>query len=197
MAERPRPRPTTWLPVLVGLAGAVLAAVAAAKPWASAGSAAESLAAAGLAGAGEEPFALALALVALAAWGALLVTRGRFRLVVVVLGLLAAAGVFLTGVLAHADAPDSVRRAVSDHLALSPKAAAAIDIGLTGWYWVAMVAALVTVAGFVLALRALDRIPSMGGRYDAPGTVAERARTEPRTQTEIWKAIDEGVDPTE
>ena len=188
---------SAWLPVLVGLAGAVFTAVAAAKPWASAGAAAKSLASAGLSGAGEEPLALALALVALAAWGAVLVTRGRFRLVIVVVGLLSALGVFVTAVVAHSDAPDSVRRAVADNLALSPKAADTIHIALTGWYWVGAVAAVVTAAGFVLALRALPRLPSMGGRYDAPGAVAERARTEPRTQTEIWKAIDEGVDPTE
>ncbi|HEX7740654.1 MAG TPA: Trp biosynthesis-associated membrane protein, partial [Marmoricola sp.] len=87
---------SAWLPVLVGLAGAVFTAVAAAKPWASAGAAAKSLASAGLSGAGEEPLALALALVALAAWGAVLVTRGRFRLVIVVVGLLSALGVFVT-----------------------------------------------------------------------------------------------------
>ena len=62
--------------------------------------------------------------------------------------------------------------------------------------WVGL-AYLIAGVCFVLALRALPRLPSMGGRYDAPGAVAERARTEPRTQTEIWKAIDEGVDPTE
>ena len=188
---------STWLPVLLGVCGAALTAVAAAKPWASAGRAAESLSAAGLSGAGEEPLGLALALVALAAWGALLVTRGRFRVVIAGLGLLAAAGVVATALVEGGPVQDSVRTAVSDHLALSPKAAAAIDVGLTGWYWVSLLAAVVTVVAFALALRAIDRIPSMGGRYDAPGTLAQRARTEPRTQTEIWKALDEGVDPTE
>ena len=195
MTEPPPPR-SAWLPVLVGLAAAVLTAVAAAKPWASAGKSATSPAAAGLSGAGQEPLALALALVALAAWGAVLVTRGRFRLGIVVVGLLGAVGVVVTAVVAHSDAPDSVRRAVADELSPSMDSAA-IHVTLTGWYWVAAVAAVFTVVGFVLALRDVARLPSMGGRYDAPGAVAQRARTEPRTQTEIWKAIDEGVDPTE
>ena len=99
MTEPPPPR-SAWLPVLVGLAAAVLTAVAAAKPWASAGKSATSPAAAGLSGAGQEPLALALALVALAAWGAVLVTRGRFRLGIVVVGLLGALGVVVTAVVA-------------------------------------------------------------------------------------------------
>ena len=84
--------------VFLGLASATLAAVAAARDWATSRSltaeVAASEAATGFATGSEvAPLALALALVALAAWGAVLVLRGRARNVVSLLGLLASAGV--------------------------------------------------------------------------------------------------------
>jgi uncharacterized membrane protein (TIGR02234 family) len=183
--------------LVLGVGAGAMTAVAAAKPWAAPAAGTDALQAAGVGTAGEVPLALALGLVALAAWGAMLVTRGLFRRVVAVIGAVAAVGTAITAVVGAWRAPHSVHTAVRDHLALSTKAADAINVGLTGWYWTALVASFLLVAGFAMALRDLGSWPSMGSRYDAPATAAERARSEPRTPQEIWKALDDGVDPTD
>lgn len=183
--------------LVLGVGSAALAAVASAKAWAAPAAGNHALAAAGAGTAGEVPLALALSLAALAAWGAILVTRGGFRRGVAVVGAVASVGALIAAVTGASKAQDSVRAAVRDHLALPAKAADAIHVGLTGWYWVALVATVLMVAGFVLALRDLSAWPTMGARYDAPADAAEQARTEPRSQQEIWKALDQGVDPTE
>jgi hypothetical protein len=36
----------------------------------------------------------------------------------------------------------------------------------------------------------------MGTKYDAPGAQAERASEQPSDNLDIWKALDEGRDPT-
>ena len=38
--------------------------------------------------------------------------------------------------------------------------------------------------------------PEMGSRYDAPAAAPQRARLPPETNIDIWKALDEGRDPT-
>src|SRR4051794_40604755 len=107
MAERSRSYGPT---VLVGLAGATLAAVAAARDWARAsGSAAGVDVAAAVKGSATTPLAVALALVALAAWGVVLVLRGRPRRAVAVVGALASAGVLGAGGRALGRAPGDAR----------------------------------------------------------------------------------------
>jgi len=187
--------------LLVGLAAAALAAVAGAKPWAElsatgrrlvpgAGAAADST----IGTAGQAPLALALALVALAGWGAILVTRGRFRLVVTIIGALAAAGLVVVAVAEFAGAPDSVRDAV----AASGRAGA--DVARrTGWYWTGLIAGLVLLASYVLTLLRIRELPSMSARYDAPGAAAPAGQPtgQPTSNLDIWKAIDAGEDPTD
>ena len=68
-------------------------AVAASRDWATgSGSAAGVDVTASVKGSSSAPLAVALALVALAAWGVVLVLRGRARRVVAVVGALATAG---------------------------------------------------------------------------------------------------------
>jgi uncharacterized membrane protein (TIGR02234 family) len=187
----------TFVPVLLpGVLGAALAAAASAKPWAGLGHAVGTLPmhAPGLESAGQVPLASALSLVALAGWGALLVTRGRVRRGIAVLGLLAALALVVVAVAGAWTAPHDLRHAVDSELALPSGSSATVDVGLTGWYWVALVAGLVTLGGFALAVRYATAWPAMASRYDAPGArpVPER----PTTNQELWKAIDEGHDPT-
>ncbi|MGH3363955.1 MAG: Trp biosynthesis-associated membrane protein, partial [Nocardioidaceae bacterium] len=79
--------------VLVGLAGAALAAVAGARDWAtSQGDAAGIKVEASVTGAESQPLVAALALVALASWGVVLVSRGLARRAVAVVGLAASLG---------------------------------------------------------------------------------------------------------
>jgi hypothetical protein len=51
----------------------------------------------------------------------------------------------------------------------------------------------------VLAMRWAPQWPEMGSRYDAPGVQSEPASVPPEDQSslDLWKALDEGKDPTE
>ena len=172
--------------VLAGLAGATLAAVAATQPWATAtGTAAGADVTGAVEGSESAPLSLALSLVALAGWGAVLVLRGRVRRVVAVVGAAAAAGALAAALAAFGRAQDDAvtaavaRGADGDTFASS----------LTGWYFTAVVGALLTIAAFVVAVRRATRWPAMGSRYDAPAA-------RPQTDQDLWKALDDGRDPT-
>ena len=72
----------------------------------------------------------------------------------------------------------------------------------TGWYWVSGVAAVLTLLTTLAAVRLVPGWPEMGRRYDAPApeaaTAAEAPATPPeeRENLDLWKAMDEGRDPT-
>jgi len=178
--------------VVGGLGGAVLAAVASGRDWASArGDAAGVEVSAAVAGSDTGPLALALSLVALAAWGAVLVLRGRVRRAVAVIGALAAAGVLATVVERFDGAQDDALAAVRAAGATGDVAAAS----LTGWYWAAAVGALLTLGALLVAVVRSPGWPGMGSRYDAPAARREQQQAEPSEQ-DLWRALDEGHDPT-
>lgn len=172
--------------VLLGGAASALAATAASRPWATAtvdvGGAAREFSADG---SDVAPLALALGLVALASWGAVLVTRTRGRQVASLVGLAASAG-------ALAAAAASYNRAVDEAVELGGGPALA-DGSHTAWFFVLLVTAGAAAVLFGVAVRAAAGWPEMGARYDAPG-----GRSAPRTpeQADLWKALDEGHDPT-
>jgi uncharacterized membrane protein (TIGR02234 family) len=139
------------------------------------------------------PAATALALVVLACWGVLLVTRGLARRIASVLGLLAALGLVATLVAGFGSAPDAVRDAYRDLGVADP------DVTRTGWFWLAALGALLTVVTALLAVRLAPGWPEMGRRYDAPAdAVPPEPAAEPadRENLDLWKAMDEGRDPT-
>ena len=188
-AER-RPRDRGFAPaVAVGLAGAALAAVAGARTWASAeGDAAGLRVEAAVTGAESQPLVSALALVALAAWGVLLVTRGRARRVVALVGLAAALGAFVAVLLAFGDVQDDALAAVMDRGATGDVFATS----LSPWYYLSAVGTLLAVAGLAVAVVRAPRWPAMGSRYDAP-----TARpTSSDAEEDMWRALDAGEDPT-
>jgi hypothetical protein len=184
MADRPR----TWFGpvVLLGLGSAGLAAVASAKPWFRA--AVDSRLLPGVREperSADMPLALALALVVLAAWGVLLVTRGRMRRVVVGLGLAAAVGVLACVVVAPFTLPDQVREnlpGLSDDVSVSP----------TGWFFTTAVVTAVALAVLVVAWFTVPRWPTMSSRYDVPTKPSPDA-----DEADLWKALDAGRDPTD
>jgi uncharacterized membrane protein (TIGR02234 family) len=185
-------RRTFGAAVGAGLASAVLAAVAGHQPWAE-GSAPGGLGElSATVEAGTVPAANALSLVVLACWGVLLVTRGAVRRVVAALGLLAALGLAATVVVGFSTAPDHVRSAYHDLGVAEP------DVGLTAWWWVAAVATLLTLATTLLAVRLVPSWPEMGRRYDAPAAAAPEPAKAPEEleNLDLWKAINEGRDPT-
>jgi uncharacterized membrane protein (TIGR02234 family) len=188
MADRPdRRRRTSFAPtVIVGLAAAGLATVAATQTWATATTRASGVRTVAAEGTDVAPAVLPLALVALAAWGTVLVLRRRGRRVVAVLGLLASCGAAGSAVaLAHTSA-DVAARVLGD--------ASDASLHTTAWPFVTVGAALVAAGAFVVAFLRAPQWPEMSARYDAPG---DRPRTAgPMTDTDLWKALDAGDDPT-
>ena len=186
--------------VLVGVGAAVLSAVAGHQPWARAhGGTAQADSAliefATDSGPGESPAAGALALVLLACWGVILVSRGRFRRAGAALAVLAGLGVLVLVVLGHADVPATVRDAVAAVGVSDP------EVTRTAWYWMTGASALASTVAAALAFTWAPAWPEMGQRYDAPPRAAssapssEEAPSE-RSDTELWKALDDGRDPT-
>jgi uncharacterized membrane protein (TIGR02234 family) len=187
--------------VVAGLAGAGLAAVASAQVWGRAEATAPAVRVVEARGADVAPVAVPLALVALAAWGALLVLRRRGRRVVAVVGFAAAVGVAVT-VAVRVGAVDATAR----DLVSGGATRGDVSTDVTLWPYAAAVGAVVSAVLFVVAWRAAPTWPEMSSRYDAP--VAERADAaegtgqrgaevsgEP-TAGELWSALDEGRDPT-
>jgi uncharacterized membrane protein (TIGR02234 family) len=200
----PDPRRRTFGPVVgAGVVSAGLAAVAGHQPWASGTGSGGFGELSATVEAGRVPAANALALVVLACWGVLLVTRGRVRRVVAVLAVLAALGLVAAVVVGFDAAPEHVRDAYAQLGVPDP------DVSRTGWYWVAGIASVLTLLTTLAAVRLVPGWPEMGRRYDAPaapeatGTqVAAHADVPPtppeeRENLDLWKALDEGRDPTD
>jgi uncharacterized membrane protein (TIGR02234 family) len=175
--------------VLGGLVGAGLSALAGAKPWAAPDGRPGSTLVDDTGG--HVPLAGALGLVALAAWGVVLVTRGRVRRGVAALGAVVAAGLVITAVVGRSQALDSARHATVD-LGRTPSGA-----HVTGWWWVALLASLLALAAAAAAVRFCGTWPEMGSRYDAPAGPAREPEPEDMEDIDLWRAIDQGRDPTD
>ena len=133
----------------------------------------------------------------LACWGVLLVTRGRVRRAVAVLGLLAAVGLVVAVVvgLRHAARPGRRRRCGQSG---SPADSSATE--LTAWFWVAA-----AVGPWLLRRRGRARRPlgagtgprwAAGTTRRAPRRSRRAAAGGPQSNLDLWKAMDEGRDPT-
>jgi len=176
--------------VLVGLAGAGVVALAGSETWISGASCGGQQVAP--AGTGDAPGATAVALALVAAWGVLLVTRGRVRHVVAFLVALLAIGLVPAVLFGFESAGD----AVVDSLG-----AVGVDCVEThpeGWFWAAVVALPFAVVPAVAAVLLAPSWPEMGRRYDAPAGAATApvAAPEERENLDLWKDMDEGRDPT-
>ena len=179
--------------VLAGLVGATTAAVAGAEDWARAASATAGTPVSGaVEGSETAPLVVALALVALAAWGVVLVVRGRPRRVVAVVGALVSAGSLAATVAAFGRAQDDAVGAVVAQGA----GADTFTSSLTAWYYAAGAGAGLALAAFGVAVRAAPRWPAMGSRYDAPAARSDAGTAAPVTEQDMWRALDDGRDPT-
>lgn len=191
-----RPATRTFAPaVLLGLGSAALVAVAGNQAWAKAaegqGIGQEVASVSVAVGEAKAPLATALALVVLATWGVLLVSRGRFRRAISWFAGLAAVGLLAAVVAALFAAPDAVASAYE------PYGVTDVEVHRTAWAWVALVGALLALGAAALAVRDVGRWPQMGRRYDAPGTDAPAPEAGERSHLDLWKAMDEGRDPTD
>ena len=185
----------TFVPVvLLGLGSGTLAAVAANRTWARGDgsdgdfSQVPSNLILQIESDRDMPLALSLSLVALAAWGVLLATRGAVRRILAVLALAAALGVVATVIAGHQTMPGEIRadfEGLRRHRCAGPLHG--VVLGGRGGRGRLGDAAM-------LAVREVRDWPEMGSRYDAPGG---GPADDPESNLDMWKAIDEGRDPTE
>jgi uncharacterized membrane protein (TIGR02234 family) len=194
MADSVAPRRSTFGPVvLLGLATAGLTAVAGNNPAAKAdGRGATAVSSGLLSYDAHMALVTALGLVVLACWGVLLVTRGRVRRAVALLGAVASAGALVTAVVGWSQVPDQLR----DELAQVGVADSATSH--TAWFWAACLGALLSLLACAAAFVLAPSWPEMGRRYDAPVVAGGVPATAPEEQSnlDLWKALDEGHDPT-
>lgn len=185
-----------YAPVVLGtLAAGGLAFFAASRTWAHVRIATDGLPSdsVDVTGAEAQPLASACAIVVVTAALAVLAASPRVRRVVggfTVLVALAAGVVVLLG---SSSLDGAVDRAVEASPAYTGTGGR--DFSTSIWKYV-------TVLGFVLAAllggvtaRLGATWPTMSSRYDAPA--ARPAVSDPQSDAEMWKALDEGRDPTQ
>jgi uncharacterized membrane protein (TIGR02234 family) len=207
MAEtRPAPgadpgRRTLTVLTLIGLAGGLLAVLAAARPWSSVNASAAGMPASevSVSGSSALPWVAALALVVCASWLGVLATSGTARRIIALLSVFAALGV-LGGALTGGRA---VREAVEDEIDASPTAARgsadalADSAALTAWPWLTAIGALIATGAAAPVAWRSHRLPGLGRRYRSPvSPSAETAEPVTAESGDWWQALDEGRDPT-
>ena len=179
-----------------GLVAAGLVSLSVARPWESASASVRGFAAidVSVSGADLAPLSSALGFVLLAAFGAVVATRGRWRR-----GIGAAIAVAAIVVLISVGWPGDAG-AIESALAAKGWAGGDYDTWWTAWRWLSGLGALGAL-GAGLAVAAYGHLwATMGTRYTAP-TAADDAPPpdQPNAQTEadVWRAIDHGYDPTQ
>lgn len=192
-----RPGRRTFGPVVaLGVAGSGLTAYVSTREWASVDAVGDTplsslfLRTDDLGG--QMPLVTALSLVALAAWGVLLVSRGWVRRAVAILGLLASAAALMAAISAWRTLPAHFEELFADNgLDVQP------DVSWSAWFPIALVTATVAVLAAIAAVLWCRRWPEMGTKYDAPdgGKAADPAASD--RPEDLWKALDEGHDPTQ
>jgi len=180
---------------VVGLLAAIGILVGSARPWASATSRAAGLPTiqSSVSGTDLAPLAGALGVVVLAAFGAVIATRGWVRRG---LGLLIVAASCV--VLIAAVAPGGAHEALAAGLSAKGWSGGAYESSTVGWRWLVLICALLTVGTGAVTARYGGEWAVMGQRYDAPepdGPVPAKPAAD-LTETEVWRSIDQGHDPT-
>lgn len=185
-----------YAPVVLGtLAAGGLAFFAASRSWAHVRVATDGLPSdsVDVSGTDAQPLVSALAVVIVTAALAVLASSPRVRRVVggftVLIAVVGAAIVLLGG--------SSLDNAVDRAVEASPAYTGTGDPDFSTSLW-----KYVTALGFVIAAvlggitaRLGATWPTMSSRYEAPA--ARPAVTEPQSDAEMWKALDEGRDPTQ
>ncbi len=183
--------------LLVGLVSAGAVSVGVSRPWVSATAASSGLPVihASVDGADLAPLAGALGFVLLAAFGAVIATRGWVRRGLGVL-VVAAALVVLAAVV-H---PGQTGAAVEAGLSAKGWSGGPYDAGTSVWRWLVGAGALGCLVAGLLVARLGGAWATMGQRYDGPRRPAGPARSGPQpnpTESDVWRSIDSGHDPTQ
>ncbi|MGZ5389081.1 MAG: Trp biosynthesis-associated membrane protein [Aeromicrobium sp.] len=182
--------------VLGALATGGLAFFAASRTWASTTVEATGVPTAAIDVSGSDAVALvpALALVIVAAALAVLAASVRVRRAVGMLITLVAVIAIVVILRAAGDIDKTVDAAVRD----SPAFIGTNDpdaVSHTVWRWITAVAFLLSALIGVVITRFGALWPTMGRKYDAPK--AHTAAQEVESDADIWKALDDGRDPTQ
>lgn len=182
--------------LVVGLLAATAVTVAVSRPWISATANVDGLPTltATVSGADVAPVAGALGVVLLAAFGAVVATRGRVRRALGVLIVAAGATVLVAAV-----APGGSSDLVQSGLSAKGWSGGAYATDTVLWRWVAEAGAGTCILAGAMVVRFGHRWATMGSRYDAPaapGVPADAAHGD-LSEAELWQAIDRGHDPTQ
>lgn len=151
------------------------------------------------------PWVAALTLVILAGALAIVPTGGWLRRAVGVIVGLAAVGAAI-GTLTAGSAVDD---ALSEQLAESPASGGVDDAAMVAaadhpaWRWLTLGGSVAGIAVGVYVTARGNRWATMGSRYDAPAARRSSPQTddvthetEPTENADLWRALDEGRDPT-
>jgi uncharacterized membrane protein (TIGR02234 family) len=183
------------LTILIGLAASGLCAVAVAQPWARATATVPGLPPieASVDGADVAPVAAALAVVCLAALGAVIATRGWLRRALGILIVGCAAVVVYVAV-----APGSTAGLLEDALSAKGWTGGDYHHSVTAWRVVAVVGGIVAIAAGAIVARFGGEWATMGTRYDSPAEAQSARATadEQLSDAAMWRALDDGGDPT-
>lgn len=188
-------------PVLAfGLLGAVGVMVGATNPWATATSRAPGLPTihASASGADLAPLVSALGVVVLAAFGAVIATRGVVRRLLGA-AVLVASGAILVSTLDPGGATDVLTAGLS----AKGWSGGGYQTSTEAWRWLVLVCSVVTALAGAATAGYGDQWAVMGSRYDAPRPSSVPTSTpageapDDLTETDVWKAIDQGRDPTQ
>ncbi len=181
--------------VLATLAAGGLAFFAAGRTWVTSEVVSEGLAPAtvSVSGTDAQPLVSALALVVITTSLAILAAGPRLRQAVGVLTILAAATAAIV-------VPRSGSNRLADALTSAAEKSAAYsgpasmtDVSHKPWDLVTIAAFVIAVVLGALTVRFGPQWPTMSSRYDAPST---RPATNDLSDSDMWKAMDDGHDPT-
>jgi uncharacterized membrane protein (TIGR02234 family) len=180
--------------VLVLLAAGGVAFFAASRPWIEATVRAKGLPSDHVSVSGTDalPLVPALALVVVTGALAVLAASGRVRWVVGVMLVLVGIGAALLVATGGSALDDALRDAVRTSSAFTG-GNAPDGSRVVVWPVVAGLAFVLAAGLGVLVVRLAGTWPTMGSRYESPTGSVDR----PRTEAELWAALDEGRDPTE
>lgn len=189
--------------LLLGLLSAAAVTAAVSRPWYEATATSKNLPKIEAAASGADlvPMAGSLGLVLLAAFGAVIATRGWLRRGIGL--LIVASALVVLGTTAAPGGTDEVLRAGLSARGWSGGGYASTA---TLWRWLSLLGAAGCIAAGAAVVRFGARWPTMGHRYDAPGRAADpaeapgQAGAEPdgsMPAEELWRALDQGRDPTQ
>ncbi len=189
--------------VLVGLLSAVAVTTGVSRPWYEASATVKNLPRLEAAATGSEllPVAGALGLVLMASFGAVIATRGWWRRG---LGLLIVVGAVV--VLVAAARPGTTDQVLRADLAARGWPGGGYDTSVTPWRWLVLAGSAGCLAAGAAVARFGAQWPTMGQRYDAPPLSADSAAADESfpaevdrslTQEQLWRALDQGRDPTQ